>query len=96
MLNEPTYQMLRAMRLTGMADALLAQQADPEASGLSFDERFGMLVDAEKLFRDNSRRKRLLRDAKLRIASACVEDLNCTRVWLRDSFEKSRRCGVER
>ena len=78
MLSEQTLQKLRAMRLTGMADALLAQQADPEASGLSFDERLGMLVDAEELFRDNRRRTRLMRDAKLRISGACVEDLNCT------------------
>jgi DNA replication protein DnaC len=78
MLNEPTLQKLRAMRLTGMAEALLAQQADPEVSDLSFDERFALLVDAEELFRDNNRRARLMRAAKLRIPSACVEDLHCS------------------
>jgi len=78
MLNEPTHQKLRAMRLSGMADALLVQQADPEASGLSFDERLALLVDAEELFRDNRRRARLMRDAKLRIPGACTEDLNCS------------------
>ncbi len=78
MLNEPTYEKLRTMRLTGMADALLAQQSDPEISGLSFDERFALLVEAEELFRDNRRRTRLMREARLRTPSACVEDLDCS------------------
>jgi DNA replication protein DnaC len=78
MLTEPTHQKLRAMRLTGMAEALSAQQSDPEATGLSFDERLALIVDAEELFRDNRRRARLMREAKLRIPSACVEDLNCS------------------
>lgn len=78
MLNEPTLQALRSMRLTGMAEAWLAQQQDPEAAALSFDDRLGLLVDAEALFRENRRLKRLMRRAKLRIAGACVEDLRCS------------------
>ena len=78
MLTEPTLDKLRSMRLTGMADAWLAQQEDPECAGLSFDERFALLVDAEALYRDNRRLKRLMRAAKLRISHACIEDLRCT------------------
>lgn len=78
MLHEPTLDKLRAMRLTGMADAWLAQQQDPEASHLAFHDRLGLLVDAEALYRENRRLKRLMRTAKLRMPSACPEDLQCS------------------
>lgn len=45
------------------------------AQGLSFEERFGMLVDQEQTFRENQRLKRLLKTAKLK-ANACVEDID--------------------
>lgn len=76
--NEPTLEKLRAMRLTGMADAWIAQQQDPEIASLSFDERFALLVEAEALYRENRRLKRLLRRARLRIPGACVEDVRCS------------------
>ena len=78
MLNEPTLDKLRSMRLSGMADAWLSQQQDPESSGLSFDERLALLVDAESLYRENRRLKRLMRAARLRLPSACIEDLRCS------------------
>ncbi len=40
----------------------------------SRDERLGILVDAEFLARDNRKLARLLKDAALRIPSACLED----------------------
>ena len=43
---------------------------------IDFDGRFGMLVDAEHLARDNKRLKRALREAKLRITNACIEDID--------------------
>jgi hypothetical protein len=42
-----------------MADTYLAQQRDPGAGSLSFDERLGMLVDAEQLARDARSRGRV-------------------------------------
>jgi DNA replication protein DnaC len=78
MLNEPTLEKLRTMRLTIMADAWIEQNKNAKLSSLSFDERFGMLVDAEHLARDNRRLGRLLKDAQLRIPSACVEDIDVT------------------
>ncbi len=78
MLKGPTMSKLRSMRLTGMTEAWAAQLMDPEITSLSFDERFGLLVDAEALYRDNNKLTRLLRGAKLRISSACVEDLDCS------------------
>ena len=76
MLNEPTLDKLKAMRLHAMASAWLEQQGDPDAAGLSFDERFGLLVDIEWVDRDNKRMKRNLRAAKLRLSQACIEDID--------------------
>jgi len=65
------------MRLGAMADAWLEQQKNPNITELSFDDRFGLLVDAEQLSRVNRRVSSLRRKAKLRHASACVEDVEC-------------------
>lgn len=76
MLNEPTLEKLKAMKLGTMATAWLDQQRDPAATGLGFDERFAMLVDAEWLFRENKRVARNLSEAKLRLPQACIEDID--------------------
>lgn len=78
MLVEPTVQALREMRMGAMAEAWVEQQADPKTAELTFDERFSMLVDAEHLARKNRRLTGLLRKARLRISTACVEDIECS------------------
>jgi DNA replication protein DnaC len=75
MLNDPTLEKLRALSLTGMAQAWLAQQQRADLAALAFDERFGLLVDAEYLMRENRRLERRLREAKLRHTQACLEDV---------------------
>lgn len=75
MLTEPTLDKLRAMRLTAMTETWLEQQRDPEMATLSFDERFGLLIDAEYISRENRRIARRLSAAKLRHGQACLEDL---------------------
>ena len=47
MTNEVTINKLIEMRFTAMADAFRIQENDPSLKNLSFDERFGMLVDTE-------------------------------------------------
>jgi DNA replication protein DnaC len=76
MLIEPTNEKLKAMRLDAMAATWTEQAGKPEVHMLAFDERFGMLVDAEWSHRENKRLKTALRDAKLRLASACIEDID--------------------
>lgn len=76
MLTEPTLDKLRQLRLGAMAEAWLAQRKDPGIHELDFDTRLGMLVDAEHMSRDNKRLERLLREAKLRIPNACIEDID--------------------
>jgi DNA replication protein DnaC len=76
MLTEPTMDKLHGMRLGAMAAAWTTQRQDPKMNEIDFDSRFGMLVDAEHLARDNKRLKRALREAKLRISGACIEDID--------------------
>ena len=76
MLNEPTLEKLKTMRLEGLAAAWLEQQQQPNASELSFDERLGLLVDAEWMHRENKKMKRALSEAKLRLAQACIDDVD--------------------
>jgi len=76
MLTEPTIDKLHGLRLGAMAAAWTAQREDPKSQEIDFDSRFGMLVDAEHLSRDNKRLARALREAKLRIPNACIEDID--------------------
>ncbi|HKR36017.1 MAG TPA: IS21-like element helper ATPase IstB [Steroidobacteraceae bacterium] len=76
MMNEPTIEKLRALKLYTMTTAWVAQRSDPSMAELSFDERLALLVDAETLARENKRLQKLLHDAKLRIPSACMEDVD--------------------
>jgi DNA replication protein DnaC len=61
-----------------MATAWTAQREDPKSTELDFDTRFGLLVDAEHLARDNKRLCRALREAKLRLPNACLEDFEAS------------------
>ena len=64
------------MRLSGMADAWLEQQNKDTMRKLDFDERFGLLVDAESLYRENRQLHRRLHEAKLRHNQASMEDID--------------------
>ncbi len=76
MLTNPTTETLKSLKLFGMLEALEEQQQTPGIQGLSFEERFAMLVDRERLYRDNRRRTRLLRGARLKVSEASLEDIN--------------------
>jgi DNA replication protein DnaC len=76
MLNEPTTEKLQALRLHGMLHAWQEQSRQAEIAQLGFDERFALLVEAEWLRRENERLVRNLREAKLRLSHACIEDID--------------------
>lgn len=75
MLTQQTVTRLREMRLLGMAEAFSAQAHQPDVQALSFEERFGLLVDQEWTYRRDRRQARLLKEARLRLP-ACVEDID--------------------
>lgn len=76
MLTEPTMEKLRALKLEALALAWSEQQKNPEITRLSFDERFGLLIDAQWMQRENARLVRSLKEAKLRLNQACIEDID--------------------
>ncbi len=75
MLNHPTIEKLKEMRLLGMASAFEDQLQTPDIGELSFEERLGFLVDREQTHRDNRRLKTRLTKARLK-QQACVEDID--------------------
>lgn len=75
MLNQPTIDKLCAMRLRGMAEALQQQLQEPEIHQLSFEERFGLLIDRQWDWRQNRALERRLRNGRLQ-GTACVEDID--------------------
>ena len=75
MLSNTTVSKLHEMKLSVMA-ASFQQQLDTSASAeLGFEERFGLLVDAEWVSRKNNRLKRLIRKADYAFPGACLEDI---------------------
>ena len=77
MLNHPTADKLRELKLTGMLQAWQEQLEMPDSDALSFEERFGLLLDREATERANRRLKSRLKRAKLR-QDAALEDIDYT------------------
>ena len=75
MLNQPTIEKLQAMKLHGMADAFRQQIEMPDSSQLSFEERFGLLVDRQWLWKENRALTRRLQLARFK-ERGTVEDID--------------------
>lgn len=75
MLNQQTLAILHSLKLFGMAKGLEERLADTQQAELSHAEFMGLLVQDEKLYRDNLRLRRLLKKAQLR-QPAALEDID--------------------
>ena len=75
MLHEQTMEKLYSLRLHGIAHALQEQMKQPEITGLSFEERLAMLVDAQWLWKENRALAQRLRNASLK-HRASIENIN--------------------
>ena len=75
MLNQPTIEKLYSLKLHGMAESFRAQLESADLSQLSFEERFGMLVDQQWLWKENRALARRLQLARLK-ERAVVEDID--------------------
>lgn len=75
MLNQATINKLLEMRLTTMAEAYRSQMQNPAFNELSFEDRFGLLVDSEWDRRRTNHLNRLLKNAGLYFSNACTEDI---------------------
>jgi DNA replication protein DnaC len=76
MLNEHTINQLRSLRLDGMVRAIEDQACSAAATALGFEERLTLLVQREVAWRADRRVTRLLKAARLKISTACVEDIS--------------------
>jgi DNA replication protein DnaC len=76
MLDHPTHQRLRALKLDGMADAFAELQAQDGAADLGHAEWLGLLIDREATNRSTKRFQSRIRAAKLRNSGAAIEDVD--------------------
>jgi len=75
MLDNNTASKLRDMKMGVMATAFQRQLEDKAIAELTFEERVGLMVDAEWTSRQNNRMTRLIRSAGFSMPEACVEDI---------------------
>jgi len=76
MIRQSTVDLLREMRLGGMASELERQTSDAESfRELSFEDRLALLVDAEWNRRQKNKYQRCLHNARLSIPNATVEGI---------------------
>ena len=76
MLINQTADKLRSMKLPALAAEYIRQSETPGMDALTFDERVGMMTDAEWLSRENNRIKKLTREANLRLGAASFADID--------------------
>jgi len=75
MLNQQTLDQLYLMKLIGMAEGFKEQIEQSTFGELSFEERFGILVERQWNWKENKRLKRLLKEARLKL-QASIEDID--------------------
>ena len=90
MTNQSTIDKLIEMRLTSMSDAFINQLNDPKMKDVSFEDRFGLMVDIEYNTRKNNSLKRLIKGAGFDQPDAYIGDINYT------SGRKLNRSLIER
>lgn len=76
MLTQQTLERLRELRLVGIAEAYQEQLQRGDVASLSFDDRFGLVVEREWTRREERSTQRRLKAAELK-QPACVEDVEC-------------------
>lgn len=75
MINPTTFNKLNEMRLSAMADAFKYQLSDDKYQELSFEERFGIIVDIEWARRKSNKLGHLIRKAEFRYPQASIENI---------------------
>jgi DNA replication protein DnaC len=75
MINEATMSKLHDMRLNVMAETFREQLSGYAYEELSFEDRFGLIVDSEWNRRKNNRLAKLIQNAGFSDSSACIENI---------------------
>lgn len=90
MLTETTITKLREMRLGVMANAVKDQLSDSQYASMAFEDRLGLLIDAEWTARKNNRLQKLIRQATFSEPGACLENVE----YLPDRNLKREECRL--
>jgi hypothetical protein len=75
MLDNNTITKLHEMKLSVMAASFQKQLKDKSMNELSFEERFGLIVDSEWTARRNNRLARLIKNAGYAFPDASLDDI---------------------
>ncbi|MDD4680747.1 MAG: IS21-like element helper ATPase IstB [Clostridia bacterium] len=75
MINQSTIDKLHKMRMSAMAEAFTSQIGVSAFESLTFEDRFGMIVDKEWAKRRSTKLQKLIRTAAFRYPNACMEDI---------------------
>ena len=75
MLTEEDFDLFRQFRVKAMGDKLREMVDDPSYDDLTFEERMKALLDAEAAARRDRKVAKLVREARFKDPSACVEDV---------------------
>jgi DNA replication protein DnaC len=76
MLDHPTLDQLKTLRLDGMAEAFAEMQTQDGAADLTHAEWLGLLIDREATSRETKRFESRMRTARLRHVGAAPEDVD--------------------
>lgn len=76
MLNTTTISRLREMKMSSMASAFQMQLNDPSFQTMSFEDRFGLIVDREWDARKTNQLNRLIKSATFSNPGASIENID--------------------
>ena len=75
MLTEEHFELFRQFRIKAMGDKLREMVEDESYDRFTFEEKMEMLIDAEAAARRERKVAKLVKDARFKDPSACVEDV---------------------
>lgn len=76
MVTNQTQNKLHSLRMLGMIKALEEQSKSTQYHSMTFEERFGLIVDREFNHRNNRQIERRIKNGTLKFPSACPEDVD--------------------
>ena len=75
MLTEEHFELFKEFRVKAMGDKLREMVEDDSYDAYTFEERMEMLIDAEASARRERKVAKLVKQARFKTPSACVEDI---------------------
>ena len=75
MLTEEHFELFKRFRVKAMGDKLREMIDDPRYDRYTFEEKMAMLIEAEAVARNDRKVAKLVKQARFKTPSACVEDV---------------------